>query len=77
MLCDKKSTASGLLIYIFMKTFKKIADIRTPVCAVTGAQYLTKNGWSDLRNPIDTDYPFRMFRDEGRTFLQVSPNFTI
>ncbi|XP_036332487.1 uncharacterized protein LOC118743831 [Rhagoletis pomonella] len=45
-------------------------DIRTPVCAVTGAQYLTVNGWSDLRNPIDTDYPFRMFRDEGRTFLQ-------
>ncbi|XP_037941203.1 uncharacterized protein LOC119674150 [Teleopsis dalmanni] len=45
-------------------------DIRTPVCAVTGAQYLTTNGWSDLRNPIDTDYPFRMFRDEGRTFLQ-------
>ncbi|XP_073844648.1 shavenoid [Musca autumnalis] len=46
------------------------ADIRTPVCAVTGAQYLTTNGWSDLRNPIDNDYPFRMFRDEGRTFLQ-------
>ncbi|XP_061397474.1 uncharacterized protein LOC133333160, partial [Musca vetustissima] len=46
------------------------ADIRTPVCAVTGAQYLTINGWSDLRNPIDNDYPFRMFRDEGRTFLQ-------
>ncbi|KAL9914095.1 shavenoid isoform 1-T7 [Glossina fuscipes fuscipes] len=45
-------------------------DIRTPVCAVTGAQYLTTNGWSDLRNPIDNDYPFRMFRDEGRTFLQ-------
>ncbi|XP_029408035.2 uncharacterized protein LOC105230656 [Bactrocera dorsalis] len=45
-------------------------NIRTPVCAVTGAQYLTTNGWSDLRNPIDTDYPFRMFRDEGRTFLQ-------
>ena len=48
------------------------AEIRTPVCAVTGAQYLTGNGWSELRNPIDTDYPFRMFRDEGRTFLQVS-----
>ncbi|XP_055920764.1 uncharacterized protein LOC129952276 [Eupeodes corollae] len=46
------------------------SDIRTPVCAVTGAQYLTKTGWADLRNPIDTDYPFRMFRDEGRTFLQ-------
>lgn len=40
------------------------------MCAVTGAQYLSSNGWSDLRNPIDTDYPFRMFRDEGRSFLQ-------
>ncbi|XP_059225538.1 uncharacterized protein LOC106086659 [Stomoxys calcitrans] len=48
----------------------RFTDIRTPVCAVTGAQYLTINGWSDLRNPIDNDYPFRMFRDEGRTFLQ-------
>ncbi|KAH8280262.1 hypothetical protein KR018_001167 [Drosophila ironensis] len=46
------------------------ANIHTPVCAVTGAQYLGSNGWSDLRNPIDTDYPFRMFRDEGRSFLQ-------
>ncbi|ALC41439.1 sha [Drosophila busckii] len=45
-------------------------NIHTPVCAVTGAQYLSSNGWSDLRNPIDTDYPFRMFRDEGRSFLQ-------
>ncbi|KAH8316455.1 hypothetical protein KR067_008272 [Drosophila pandora] len=46
------------------------ANIHTPVCAVTGAQYLGSNGWSELRNPIDTDYPFRMFRDEGRSFLQ-------
>ncbi|XP_017069461.1 uncharacterized protein LOC108106734 [Drosophila eugracilis] len=45
------------------------ASIHTPVCAVTGAQYLGANGWSDLRNPIDTDYPFRLFRDEGRSFL--------
>jgi len=47
----------------------KLLGIHTPVCAVTGAQYLGSNGWSDLRNPIDTDYPFRMFRDEGRSFL--------
>ncbi|XP_055379410.1 putative uncharacterized protein DDB_G0282133 [Condylostylus longicornis] len=46
------------------------AEIQTPICAVTGSQYLTSNGWADLRNPIDTDLPFRMFRDEGRTFLQ-------
>ncbi|KAL5290175.1 hypothetical protein ACFFRR_009870 [Megaselia abdita] len=46
------------------------ADMRTPVCAVTGSQYLTTNGWTELRNPIDTDFPFRIFRDEGRSFLQ-------
>lgn len=45
--------------------------MRTPVCAVTGSQYLTTNGWAELRNPIDTDFPFRVFRDEGRSFLQV------
>lgn len=40
------------------------------MCAVSGAQYLTKMGWSELRNPIDTDVPFRLYRDEGRMFLQ-------
>uniref|UniRef100_T1GI41 Uncharacterized protein n=1 Tax=Megaselia scalaris TaxID=36166 RepID=T1GI41_MEGSC len=34
------------------------AAMRTPVCAVTGSQYLTTNGWAELRNPIDTDFPF-------------------
>ena len=43
----------------------------TPICAVSGAQFLTKTGWSELRNQLDSDVPFRLFRDEGRTFLQV------
>ncbi|XP_019881565.2 uncharacterized protein LOC109609353 [Aethina tumida] len=46
------------------------AGIRTPVCAVSGAKFLTETGWVDLRNPLDTDVPFRLYRDEGRTFLQ-------
>ncbi|XP_065168364.1 uncharacterized protein [Atheta coriaria] len=46
------------------------AGIQTPLCAVSGAKFLTDGGWIDLRNPIDTDVPFRLFRDEGRTFLQ-------
>lgn len=46
-------------------------DVKSPVCAVSGAQYLTTVGWTELRNPIDSDVPFRLFRDEGRTFLQV------
>uniref|UniRef100_A0A1B0GKH4 Putative conserved plasma membrane protein n=1 Tax=Lutzomyia longipalpis TaxID=7200 RepID=A0A1B0GKH4_LUTLO len=44
--------------------------ILNPICAVTGSQFLTKTGWTELRNPLDTDVPFRLFRDEGRTFLQ-------
>lgn len=42
------------------------------MCAVSGAKFLTENGWVDLRNSVDSDVPFRLFRDEGRTFLQVS-----
>lgn len=49
----------------------KIAGIKAPICAVSGSQYLTTTGWTELRNTIDLDVPFRLFRDEGRTFLQV------
>ncbi|KFB43234.1 AGAP007099-PA-like protein [Anopheles sinensis] len=44
--------------------------VKMPMCAVSAAQYLTSNGWAELRNPIDTDVPFRLFRDEGRIYLQ-------
>ncbi|XP_053686895.1 uncharacterized protein LOC128736437 [Sabethes cyaneus] len=44
--------------------------IKMPMCAVSGSQYLTSMGWAELRNPIDTDVPFRLFRDEGRIYLQ-------
>lgn len=43
----------------------------TPVCGITGAQQLGRAGWSELKNLSDTEPPFRLFRDEGRTFLQV------
>ncbi|GLV42232.1 shavenoid [Carabus blaptoides fortunei] len=46
------------------------AGVQTPICAVSGAQFLTESGWIELRSPIDSDVPFRLFRDEGRTFLQ-------
>lgn len=45
--------------------------VTTPVCGITGAQQLGRAGWSELRNLSDTEPPFRLFRDEGRTFLQV------
>lgn len=48
-----------------------IIDVKTPICAVSGAQYLTRKGFLDLRNTLDADVPFTLFRDEGRTFLQV------
>ncbi|XP_060805642.1 uncharacterized protein LOC106132540 [Amyelois transitella] len=50
-------------------TFK---DVKTPICAVSGAQFLTRKGFLDLRNTLDADVPFNLFRDEGRTFLQWS-----
>lgn len=51
-----------------------ITGIKESVCEVIGSQYLTKNGWNELRNPSDTSVPFRLFRDEDSTFLQVSVN---
>ncbi|KAK4884453.1 hypothetical protein RN001_000724 [Aquatica leii] len=44
--------------------------IKTPVCAVSGSNFLTEHGWKDLRNFVDSDVPFQLFIDEGRTFLQ-------
>ncbi|XP_055620386.1 uncharacterized protein LOC129764862 [Toxorhynchites rutilus septentrionalis] len=44
--------------------------VKMPMCAVSGSQFLTHTGWTELRNPIDTDVPFRLFRDEGRIYLQ-------
>ncbi|KAK5648580.1 hypothetical protein RI129_003472 [Pyrocoelia pectoralis] len=44
--------------------------IKTPICAVSGSKYLTENGWKDLRNTVNTNVPFQLFIDEGRTFLQ-------
>ncbi|CAG9123856.1 unnamed protein product [Plutella xylostella] len=46
--------------------------VQTPICAVSGAQFLTRKGFVDLRSSLDADVPFSLFRDEGRTFLQWS-----
>jgi hypothetical protein len=55
--------ASGLFVFI--------AGVITPICVVSGAQFLTRAGWVDIHNNSYTEPPFRLFRDEGRTFLQV------
>ncbi|XP_044746939.1 uncharacterized protein LOC123308382 [Coccinella septempunctata] len=44
--------------------------LETAVCAVSKAKFLTTRGWMDLRNPINSDVPFRLYRDEGKSFLQ-------
>uniref|UniRef100_A0A6P7FPK0 Uncharacterized protein LOC114329860 n=1 Tax=Diabrotica virgifera virgifera TaxID=50390 RepID=A0A6P7FPK0_DIAVI len=43
-----------------------------PLCAVSEAKYMTDDGWIDIRNQIDSDVPFRLFKDEGHSFLQWS-----
>ncbi|KAK2578058.1 hypothetical protein KPH14_008473 [Odynerus spinipes] len=48
----------------------RFEGVTTPVCGITGAQQLGKAGWTELRNLSDTEPPFRLFRDEGKTFLQ-------
>ncbi|CAK9833951.1 hypothetical protein ANTRET_LOCUS10559 [Anthophora retusa] len=48
----------------------RFEGVTTPVCGITGAQQLGRAGWSELRNLSNTEPPFRLFRDEGRTFLQ-------
>lgn len=51
--------------------FLNFPDSENAVCAVSGAQFLTRTGWSSLKNEADNDVPFNLYRDEGKTFLQV------
>ncbi|XP_076656626.1 uncharacterized protein LOC143361257 [Halictus rubicundus] len=48
----------------------RFEGVTTPVCGITGAQQLGRAGWSELRNLSDAEPPFRVYRDEGRTFLK-------
>ncbi|VVC97983.1 unnamed protein product [Leptidea sinapis] len=45
-------------------------DVEDSVCAVTSAQYLSVSGWVTLRDLLDNDVPFGLYRDEGSTYLQ-------
>ncbi|KAK9873836.1 hypothetical protein WA026_002194 [Henosepilachna vigintioctopunctata] len=58
----------GQLIYPSKEI--SLAGLQTPVCAVSKAKFLTTRGWMDLKNPVNGDVPFRLYRDEGRSFLQ-------
>ncbi|XP_056642781.1 uncharacterized protein LOC130449117 [Diorhabda sublineata] len=48
--------------------------VRSSICAVSGAKYMSSDGWVDLRNPVGSDIPFKLQKDNGRTFLQWSGN---
>lgn len=54
------------------KNINYFTGVTTPVCGIAGAQQLGRAGWFELRNLSEAEPPFRLFRDEGRTFLQVS-----
>ena len=43
----------------------------SPICVVSGARFLAKAGWVDMRNHSDTEPPLRLLRDNGRNYLQV------
>ncbi|KAM3963340.1 LOW QUALITY PROTEIN: uncharacterized protein ACR2FA_002708 [Aphomia sociella] len=45
-------------------------NVEDAICAVTSAQYLSPSGWVTLRDLLDNDVPFSLYRDEGSTFLQ-------
>ncbi|XP_034835527.1 uncharacterized protein [Maniola hyperantus] len=45
-------------------------DVEDAICAVTSAQYLSPSGWVTLRDLVDNDVPFGLYRDEGSTYLQ-------
>ncbi|KAJ8717225.1 hypothetical protein PYW08_005624 [Mythimna loreyi] len=52
-------------------------DVEDAICAVTSAQYLSPSGWVTLRDLIDNDVPFGLYRDEGSTFLQWRGSATL
>lgn len=55
---------------IYPQSEIRFEGVKFPVCGITGAQQLGKGGWIELRNLSSSEPPFRLLRDEGRTFLQ-------
>ncbi|XP_044580085.1 uncharacterized protein LOC123262109 [Cotesia glomerata] len=44
--------------------------VTAPVCGIAGAQQLGRSGWSEFRNLSSTESPFRLFKDQNKTFIQ-------
>ncbi|KAF6217199.1 hypothetical protein GE061_001553 [Apolygus lucorum] len=48
-----------------------LTSISNPMCVVSSAKYLSPSGWVELKNKSETyEPPFRLYRDEGRNYLQ-------
>ncbi|XP_046603106.1 uncharacterized protein LOC124296796 [Neodiprion virginianus] len=58
----------GQLIYPYAEI--RIEGVKTPLCKVTGAQQLSRGGWSELRNLSTGDLPLKFVTYEGRSYLQ-------
>lgn len=56
---------------VIMRMFVVRAGNSSPICVVSGARFLAKAGWVDMRNHSDTEPPLRLLRDNGRNYLQV------
>ena len=41
----------------------------SPVCVVSGSEVMTRSGWQPVNSTFEP--PFRLRRDQGKTFLQV------
>ncbi|OXU25494.1 hypothetical protein TSAR_011901 [Trichomalopsis sarcophagae] len=50
----------------------KFEGVGSPICVITGVQQVGINGWTELRNISNGEFPLRLYRDEERTFLQAS-----
>ncbi|KAL3286922.1 hypothetical protein HHI36_001407 [Cryptolaemus montrouzieri] len=70
--CESKKSSGSTKDrrWLRMAEADRTFGLHTPVCAVSKAKFLTTRGWVDLKSPVNSDVPFRLYRDEGRSFLQ-------
>nr|CAD7395170.1 unnamed protein product [Timema poppensis] len=67
-MAGQTSTSTRVVSLCFSTKFL-ITGVTTPICAVSSAQFLARDGWTDLHNNSHSEPPFRLFRDEGKTYL--------
>ncbi|CAL4193306.1 unnamed protein product, partial [Meganyctiphanes norvegica] len=44
--------------------------LESPVCVVTKGQVLDDGGWEDMGSTATLEPPFRLYRDDGKTYIQ-------